>query len=58
MIMCELDNGKRVLFTENTICCVVESGPNHCVVYTTDGEMTIVKCSLEEIYLKFQAERK
>lgn len=58
MIMCEMDNGKRVLLNENTICCVVESRPYHCTVYTTDGETTIVKCSLEELYLKFQAERK
>ena len=58
MIMCEMDNGKRVLFFKNTICCVVESGPNHCVVYTTDGETTIVKCSLDEFYSVFRDERK
>lgn len=58
MIMCEMENGKKILFSVYTICCVVESKPGYCTVYTSDEDTTIVKCSIEEFYRKVRVEAK
>ena len=59
MIMCEMEDGRRAIFVIYTICCVLESArPGYCHVYTSDGEMTTVKCGIKEFQAKLLDARK